>query len=1517
MKNYIVSILFTCFVGLNLYSADRYWVSAGAGSWSLTSNWSSTDGGPGGASVPAAGDFVYFTDNGLGNCILNGNVAFDGLNTENYTGTINLNGFSFNPAVSGAANCLFLGGAINDTQGTSKILYNTTGRTEFSNVTIDVVLNFESGEIRFNGGNFNALVSAQQNGSNIATGDGGCVFADNTTIINAGSGDLRLGRINPDVFQKNLSIKNIGSGSFVLALNSAANLVSGDLTVLADIKSSDIILCNSAISSLTVNGVTNITNNAANNNARMQIGRRGDITFNNTLLLNNNASSTANRFLLNRYPESFNVYNGDVVLTNTHLKSEGIFFGLLGGRGELAVGRVLSIGAGGFVAGRLHLGNFDQKGTTAHNLSLSGDSRLIIESCNWRGEFAGRASRITTSSTRYQGRTLLEKTGVGNDDSNGLNFFNEDVELRNTGRSRFGMGSGNPDSFQKNVLVNNRGESDIYIAMSSADNEILGDLIVKSDGFGSGTTKVRVADRDGSSIRIDGDVQLQNIGVSDECRIDFPYSGKITVNGALTINNSPSGKDGTVFISANINSSILVNGNTVVNQNAGGTGAMRTLLARTGSATFNGTTSITNNSAASSNIVNVAFGANANVQFNGNVSLESTQLDSQGIYFGRNGGNTNLADGFTIGVGTGGFIAGQLALDNFTQVGLTPQDITLTGTSILKVNNSNWEGNINFVSPRIFTENTTYRGLSYLEKTGAGVDNSSGGNTFEQNCVIKNTGPGSIRMGYSDYDRWEENLNLLSEGDGGMGIAYGTFGNFIAGDFTVMASSGSGSVQEVVIADQISSTLTVTGNTSIINNSSGVRNDVIIGENGDVNFIGDLEITNSSTSTNRGEIILANAINSEVTVSGNTTVLNSGLGGSRKRVFLGNSGDVRFNGSLNLTLTSDAANAEIFLNHAVGSENRYIQGVTINAPSSLSDGVYFGSDGGTGTIFNGSAISIGAGGFIAENLFMQNLIQMGSTAQVIELYTGTTRLESNNSIWNGNVTFRSPKLISNNSTYHSNTELHKTGPDNDQSIGGNTFNGVAVLRNTGQGDFIPSSTIGNTFNEDVTYEKLGLGAVLPTYSTTSKYAKSIIINSNDVMVFGASGGGKVSMNGAGPQFISVVGATPKPEFAALETFNLVDNITLNTPIEIISLLSLLQGNINTSDVNMLFMSDNSFVTAVSNNAYVNGPVTKIGDDKFVFPVGKANFYRPIALASKPNTTSAQFKAEYFPQNVTSSGTPNSPLDVTIDRISSCEYWMLDRVASTSPASVKLYYGDSSPGSCSGVVDQSTVVVSRWNGASWEDLGNGGIGGSPASGSVQTMSQVTSFSPFTLASTNAINPLPIQLTEFEVEGKTREAYVNWTTESEFNNDYFELEHSMDGYNFEVIGVVEGAGNSSSAIHYNYVDRTPGNGINYYRLKQVDFDGEFTYSDIKSAAFDAWDYVNIYPNPLRNGGKLAISSSHDIHQISIINEMGQLIDQSNFSGDSNLVELKSLKLISGLYFVKVYNTEGVEVKKLVVK
>lgn len=173
-------------------------------------------------------------------------------------------------------------------------------------------------------------------------------------------------------------------------------------------------------------------------------------------------------------------------------------------------------------------------------------------------------------------------------------------------------------------------------------------------------------------------------------------------------------------------------------------------------------------------------------------------------------------------------------------------------------------------------------------------------------------------------------------------------------------------------------------------------------------------------------------------------------------------------------------------------------------------------------------------------------------------------------------------------------------------------------------------------------------------------------------------------------------------------------------------------------------------------------------------------------------------------------------------------------------------------------------------------------------------------------TGTCTPLPIELTNFDAEKVNRTVELNWTTETEIDNDYFELERSTDSRQFTSIKTIAGAGNSSTSIHYYYIDEQPFAGINYYRLKQIDFDGQFSYSEIISVDMTrSTKFISgVYPNPVdeeltilfETDDQEAFEVTYDLFSVS-----GKRLKQGIIS--SNAPKLDCSDLGKGVYFLKM--------------
>jgi hypothetical protein len=137
-------------------------------------------------------------------------------------------------------------------------------------------------------------------------------------------------------------------------------------------------------------------------------------------------------------------------------------------------------------------------------------------------------------------------------------------------------------------------------------------------------------------------------------------------------------------------------------------------------------------------------------------------------------------------------------------------------------------------------------------------------------------------------------------------------------------------------------------------------------------------------------------------------------------------------------------------------------------------------------------------------------------------------------------------------------------------------------------------------------------------------------------------------------------------------------------------------------------------------------------------------------------------------------------------------------------------------------------------------------------------------------------LPVELVEFTGEKISSNVnYLKWATATETNNAWFELERKSESNEFEMIAKVDGAGNSNEYIKYSYTDNEAPEGPAYYRLKQIDKDGQFAYSEtiVVGDVSDLADISAAYPNPANNELKMKINSDGAELRVVLVNSGGQ--------------------------------------------
>jgi len=174
------------------------------------------------------------------------------------------------------------------------------------------------------------------------------------------------------------------------------------------------------------------------------------------------------------------------------------------------------------------------------------------------------------------------------------------------------------------------------------------------------------------------------------------------------------------------------------------------------------------------------------------------------------------------------------------------------------------------------------------------------------------------------------------------------------------------------------------------------------------------------------------------------------------------------------------------------------------------------------------------------------------------------------------------------------------------------------------------------------------------------------------------------------------------------------------------------------------------------------------------------------------------------------------------------------------------------------------------------------------------------------------PLGVEWKSFSVEGLNKIVKLTWTTASETNNDGFEIERSNDGFSWESIGYVNGKGNYNVATVYNWTDDHPKQGVNYYRLRQLDYDGKQQYSEVKYVSNGTSVIITLSPNPFESDLAMHLSEPA---LVEVLNASGKMVLSYSMSAGHNSLDMGNLN--TGMYFVRVVSSEKTDVLTILKK
>ena len=344
-------------------------------------------------------------------------------------------------------------------------------------------------------------------------------------------------------------------------------------------------------------------------------------------------------------------------------------------------------------------------------------------------------------------------------------------------------------------------------------------------------------------------------------------------------------------------------------------------------------------------------------------------------------------------------------------------------------------------------------------------------------------------------------------------------------------------------------------------------------------------------------------------------------------------------------------------------------------------------------------------------------------------------------------------------------------------------------------------------------------------------------------------------------------------------------------------------------------SSSSYIVAYDNETTIGKVrryVSSAASTAYSFPIGDATNYTPLTYTNVSGTAGSGAYLDVYTK-----ATKIPQLHSSITNYTN-RYWEVAPTGITSPNySITYTYvtGDV-------VGSQASFVPVKYSSGTWYKPTNSvftdgtaqGTASGPTSNTV-TWSDLSTFSQFSVAGSVA-SPLPIELTNFQANcSENNTVDVTWSTASEHNTNYFRLDKSRDGSNWDVLNTIGAAGNSNYVIDYALTDAFPNPGINYYRLTQYDNDGVFETFGVQAAVCkdqQAGTALSSYPNP--SSGDFNVDLQTDELEgeatLLITDAKGAVVHSQDIKiikGNNNFV-IQKFNAEPGIYYISVRTATG---------
>lgn len=342
------------------------------------------------------------------------------------------------------------------------------------------------------------------------------------------------------------------------------------------------------------------------------------------------------------------------------------------------------------------------------------------------------------------------------------------------------------------------------------------------------------------------------------------------------------------------------------------------------------------------------------------------------------------------------------------------------------------------------------------------------------------------------------------------------------------------------------------------------------------------------------------------------------------------------------------------------------------------------------------------------------------------------------------------------------------------------------------------------------------------FADLTNSSSGVLVNNGNFYLRGNISNEQSSMSaGTGTLYLNGTTAQAINGTQVFKTFNLVTNnaagITLNNNLSTSGAHTYIAGMITTSATpDYLIYEAGSSYTGSGDTRHVNGWVKKLGNTSFSFPAGNGTYLRTTTIANL--STSSEFNCHYYrpTQNTNNLWSP-------LVQVKANEYWQLDKVSGGTAEIILNWDHVKVPMDNVGIPD---ILVAQYSSGNWTSAGGSAAGNVTSTGTI-TSDVLSSFGQVTFGYRSV--PVPLKIISFTADRRSGTSFLHWISENEENVDRFDVQRSNDARTYRTIGNVA-ARNITLTQHYYFEDRSPLQGITYYRVKALDLDGKFSYTKI---------------------------------------------------------------------------------------